>query len=420
MEVSEQIESKPVEFTSGCLLQATQQVKEDFQIKSEPMEFHSACSLQSSGHVEVTVEIKSEPIECQMDSQQQCSVKQEAGSSELSTSESSLEKKYSDTNACTNHFQAAKIINTQGNISETVSGHIQMQIKSEPMEFHSACSLQSSGHVEVTVEIKSEPIECQMDSQQQCSVKQEAGSSELSTSESSLEKKYSDTNVCTNHFQAAKIINTQGNDSETVSGHIQMQCSDDDTVFVKREDDFQSDLDSSMVTGDSYEKEERTCQTHGRAECKSTQKVEMLVAETDVVSDQLTSNTDRKSDVDTYATVRTQKNIPHPLGIVKHVEFNGAPLLYMANASIINKITIEEECTEVNVTENNDTIMTQYLDSHPKYGDTDDSVDLQGKDNNMMENVNSGPKNVDPPSNIEHHNPMRKMKRLILKVVFLL
>ena len=229
-------------------------------------------------------------------------------------------------------------------------------------------------------------------------------------------------------------------------------------MFVKREDDFQSDLYSSMATGDLYEKEEHACQTYGRSECKSTQKVEMLVAETDVVSDQLASNTDRNSGVDTYATVRsnslhgntigikklqreivsslircnplvsavlssseslekasvsslfTQKNIPHPLGIVTHVEFNGAPLLFMANTSSINEITIEEEGTEVNVTENNDTIMTQYLDSHPEYGDTDDSVDLQGKDNNMMENINSDPQNVDPPSSIEHHNPNNSAK----------
>ena len=124
MEESEQIESRPMEFTSGCLRQASQHVKEDFQIKSEPMELQSTCSLQPSGHVEVTVEIKSEPTEFQMDSQQQCPVKHEAGSSELSTSDSSLEKKYSDTNVCTYHFQAARMINMQVHVSETVSGHI--------------------------------------------------------------------------------------------------------------------------------------------------------------------------------------------------------------------------------------------------------------------------------------------------------
>ena len=363
MEESEQIESNPMEFTSGCLLQASQQVKEDFQIKSEPMEFQSACSLQPSGHVEVTVEIKSEPTEFQMDSQQQCPVK----------------------------------------------------------------------HV--------------------------AGSSELSISDSSLEKKNSDTNVCTYHFQAARMINTQVHVSETVSGHIQTQSSDNNTVFGKREDNFLSDLYSSMATDDLYGKEEHACQRHGRSKCKSTQKVDMLVAETGVVSDQLPSNSDRNSVVDTYATVRsnslhdnnihvkklqreivsslircnplvsavlgsseslekasissllfTQKNIPHPFGIVTHVEFNGAPLLFMANTSIINEITIGEEGTEVNITENNDTIMTQSLDSHPEFGDSGDSIDLQGKDDKMMKSVSSDSKKFYPSSNLDHHSPNNSSK----------
>ena len=119
------------------------------------------------------------------------------------------------------------------------SEQIEPKIKSEPMEFQSACSVQSSD--DFSTEQNGKITEFQMDRQKPYPVMLHfAGSYELLKSNASVvgnEKEIPDTHL-----------------SETVDGLIKSELSNCDTEIVKAEEEFQSDKDI-YTTSDYYGKD---------------------------------------------------------------------------------------------------------------------------------------------------------------------
>ena len=308
---------------------------------------------------------------------------------------------------------------------------VPIQIKSEPLECQSEGSQQSSLIVEVPIQIKSETLEYQSEGPQQFPVI--AGSGDFSASHFSQmieTTKRSVINASVNNINASSTIK----ESETATSQIKTEVADYDSLVMKTKNECQSDKDCWLTTTDSYRNENQAYQTPVKSDCIMAQnECECPVIEKSVVSDRLTSVTDRNSNFDSYVIVRRKgvscnqygikklergiipslmrntsmestvlysnetggkayslislkaSNNRNSSAIMKHIESNSSPLLFMSDTSIVNEIEIR--------TEENEDCNTENDDSDNRSKDAEDSNNMSKE----VEDSNNRSKDAESP-----------------------